>query len=50
MQCMKMITTVSLQQIVSILRIINLAKLRDITPEQQYNLNEHNQELELEIN
>ena len=28
------------------LRIINLAKLRNITPEQQYDLNEHNQELE----
>ena len=28
------------------LRIINLAKLRNITPEQQYNLNEHNQDLE----
>jgi DNA helicase-2/ATP-dependent DNA helicase PcrA len=29
------------------LRVINLAKLREITPEQQYNLQEHNQELEL---
>ena len=28
------------------LRIINLAKLRNITPEQQYDLNEHNQVLE----
>ena len=28
------------------LRIINLAKLRNITPEQQYDLNEHNQDLE----
>ena len=28
------------------LRIINLAKLRNITPEQQFNLNEHNQDLE----
>ena len=28
------------------LRIINLAKLRNITPEQQYNLGEHNQDLE----
>ena len=29
------------------LRVINLAKLKEITPEQQYNLQEHNQELEL---
>ena len=28
------------------LRIINLAKLRGLTPEQQYDLNEHNQDLE----
>ena len=28
------------------LRIINLAKLRNITPEQQYDLHEHNQDLE----
>ena len=28
------------------LRIINLAKLRNITPEQQYDLNEHHQDLE----
>ena len=28
------------------LRVINLAKLRGITPEQQYDLNEHNQDLE----
>ena len=28
------------------LRIINLAKLRNITPEQQYDLGEHNQDLE----
>ena len=28
------------------LRIINLAKLKEITPEQQYNLKEHNQDLD----
>ena len=30
-----------------LLRIVQIAKLRGITPEQQYNLQEHNQELEL---
>ena len=28
------------------LRVINLAKLKEITPEQQYNLQEHNQDVE----
>ena len=30
------------------LRIVNLAILKGITAEQQYNLNEHNQDLELD--
>ena len=37
-----------LLQIVSILQIINLAKVRNITPEQQYNKREHTQDLELD--
>ena len=37
---------VSLHQTVSILRIIQLAQLRNITPEQQFDLQEHTQDLE----